>query len=207
MTCWIGENLRGAKPQLDTGGTGPPRPFLAKHRLPGDNGSSGCESSAMGPLWPGEGASDRNPGSVRLAPVPAQDWRSSLGPGSAFLTLFRPCSNVPDGLVCAEVVELVDARDSKSRSRKRVRVQFPPWAPFFNIFVMKKSKYGLSLKPSRAFFRTLVVAIAVIFIWRGAWNLMDMYLFPETPVVSNIIGVVIGLMLLYLPDGDLKELA
>ena len=105
------------------------------------------------------------------------------------------------------MAELVDARDSKSRSRKGVRVQFPPWAPSFNIFVMKKSKYGLSLKPNMNFFRALVVALAVIFIWRGVWNLLDMYLIPEHPVVSSILGVVIGLMLLYLPDGDLKELA
>lgn len=31
----------------------------------------------------------------------------------------------------AQVAELVDARDSKSRFRKKVRVRFPPWAPNF----------------------------------------------------------------------------
>ncbi len=29
----------------------------------------------------------------------------------------------------AQVVKLVDTRDSKSRSGNRVRVQVPPWAP------------------------------------------------------------------------------
>ena len=36
------------------------------------------------------------------------------------------------------MAELVDARDSKSRSRKGVRVQFPPWAPENNKLVMGK---------------------------------------------------------------------
>jgi len=72
---------------------------------------------------------------------------------------------------------------------------------------MKKSKYGLSLSPNAVFFRTLVIALVVIFIWRGIWNLLDDYLLPDYPFVSNIICIVIGLMLLYLPDGDIEELS
>ena len=72
---------------------------------------------------------------------------------------------------------------------------------------MKKSGYGLSLRPNKVFFRSLVVALAVIFIWRGVWNLLDKFFLTDSFVVSNVVGIVIGLMLLYLPDGDIKELS
>lgn len=72
---------------------------------------------------------------------------------------------------------------------------------------MKKSKYGLSFRPNNTFLKALVVALAVIFIWRGVWNLLDMYLLPGSPVASSVVGIVIGLILLYLPDGDIKELS
>lgn len=50
------------------------------------------------------------------------------------------------------------------------------------------------------------MVVGVIFVWRGLWSLMDMYLLPGYPVLSNVVGIVIGLLILYLPDEDLKEL-
>jgi len=48
--------------------------------------------------------------------------------------------------------------------------------------------------------------VAVILIWRGVWSLFDAYFFPENPILSNIIGVAIGLILLLVDDFALKEL-
>ena len=71
---------------------------------------------------------------------------------------------------------------------------------------LKKKKSSISLKPTKTFFSMLVVAVAVIFIWRGVWNLLDEYLLPDNWVLSNVLSIVIGLLILYLPDRDIKEL-
>ena len=105
----------------------------------------------------------------------------------------------------AQVAELVDALDSKSSSSNRVRVRFPPWAPnFLNNFMKKLPK--LSLKMSKYFVFMLFMVVGVVFVWRGVWNLMEIYLLPNHPVLSSVVGIVIGLLILYLPDEDLKEL-
>lgn len=70
---------------------------------------------------------------------------------------------------------------------------------------MRKSKYGLSLNPNRAFLKELVLALAVIFIWYGVWTLLDVYLLPYGPLFNVIVPIVIGLFLLYLVDEDMRE--
>ena len=67
-------------------------------------------------------------------------------------------------------------------------------------------KKSISLKPTKTFFSMLLVGLAVIIIWRGIWNLLDEYLLPDNFLLSNIVGIVIGLLILYLPDKDIKEL-
>lgn len=58
--------------------------------------------------------------------------------------------------------------------------------------------------------RSFLVAVAIILIWRGTWYLLDMvdrYLFGGNHIFSAIGGVIAGVIILYLPDHDLKELA
>lgn len=59
----------------------------------------------------------------------------------------------------------------------------------------------------KTFLRTLLAAIAIVMIWRGTWDLLDAYLFPENPLLSDILSIAIGLAILFGLDGDLKELA
>lgn len=44
----------------------------------------------------------------------------------------------------------------------------------------------------------LIASVAIVGFWRGVWNLMDKYLFPESFLVSQIISIVIGTLLLLL---------
>lgn len=67
-------------------------------------------------------------------------------------------------------------------------------------------KSGLSFKPRKYFFRDLIIVIGVVLVWRGIWHLADRFLFPENPFLSEILSIVCGLFLLYLPDGDLSHL-
>lgn len=52
----------------------------------------------------------------------------------------------------------------------------------------------------------LLVAVGMILVWRGVWDLVDMYVFLENPLLSALISLFVGLVILYLPDQDIKEL-
>lgn len=59
------------------------------------------------------------------------------------------------------------------------------------------------------FAKNLGTAIGIVLIWRGVWVLLDyldVVLFAGNHLVSGIIGVVVGIAILYIPDKDLKEL-
>ncbi len=53
---------------------------------------------------------------------------------------------------------------------------------------------------------SILVVIAIVLIWRGVWNLMDEYFFPNDPIYSYIIGILIGIMFLLIDDLRLTEL-
>lgn len=44
------------------------------------------------------------------------------------------------------------------------------------------------------------VAVAVVFVWRGLWGIMDLYLFPAHPLVSYALSIVLGLAILIVID-------
>lgn len=68
------------------------------------------------------------------------------------------------------------------------------------------SRSGLSLKPRRYFLRDLLIVVGVVLVWRSIWYLADRFLFPENQFASEVVGLVLGLFLLYLPDRDLSRL-
>ena len=51
-----------------------------------------------------------------------------------------------------------------------------------------------------------VVCIAIVMIWRGIWDLLDMYIFPNHPLISNLVCIGIGIAVLLMDDGKLWEL-
>lgn len=70
----------------------------------------------------------------------------------------------------------------------------------------KSKKVSVSLRPRSRFLWTLLIAVAVILVWRGVWNLVDIYFLPEYPILSNVLGILLGVLIIYLPDRTLKEL-
>ena len=42
----------------------------------------------------------------------------------------------------------------------------------------------------------LIAAIAIISIWRGLWNLMDLYLVPNNFLHSQIASITLGVLIL-----------
>jgi len=63
-------------------------------------------------------------------------------------------------------------------------------------------------KPSllNADIRILVEATGVILVWRGVWSLADHYLFPDSPDVSALLSIGLGLLILFIENKNLKDL-
>lgn len=57
--------------------------------------------------------------------------------------------------------------------------------------------------------RTLSIVVGVVLVWRGIWYVLDnldVYLFGGSHAWTAIGGIILGLLILYLPDRDLKEI-
>jgi hypothetical protein len=52
----------------------------------------------------------------------------------------------------------------------------------------------------------IVVVVAIIAFWRGIWGLLDVILFPNSPMLSYVSSVVIGALVLYLDGFNLSNL-
>jgi hypothetical protein len=59
---------------------------------------------------------------------------------------------------------------------------------------------------NRHLFLALLVGTAVISVWRGIWNLLDLYLYPNDIVLSSILSIVMGLIILVFTHQTTKEL-
>jgi len=54
------------------------------------------------------------------------------------------------------------------------------------------------------FLYSFLVGIAFIGIWRGCWGLLDMYLFPNIPILSYFLTLVFGVMVLLITHNKLS---
>lgn len=61
---------------------------------------------------------------------------------------------------------------------------------------------------ARYFAKNFTIVLALVLIWRGIWYTLDYIdrIFLSTHVFTAIGGIIIGIILLYLPDKDLKEI-
>lgn len=64
-------------------------------------------------------------------------------------------------------------------------------------------------KDVRYFIKTLSIVIGLVMIWRGIWYILDyidIFIFGSYNHLTGLLGIVLGVLLLYLPDRDLKEI-
>ncbi len=60
-----------------------------------------------------------------------------------------------------------------------------------------------------SFLRILSIVVGLVMVWRGIWYVLDaidLVFFAGNHLWTGIFGIIIGLMLLYFPDKDLKEI-
>lgn len=63
--------------------------------------------------------------------------------------------------------------------------------------------------PVRYFAHNLSIVIGLVLIWRGIWYVLDVvdyWLFGGYHVWTAILGIIVGVIILYIPDHDLKEI-
>jgi len=66
-------------------------------------------------------------------------------------------------------------------------------------------KHGVSY-----FIKNFGTIVGIVLIWRGIWHVLDnidiALIGDETHLMTSIGGIIIGFLVLYLPDKDLKEI-
>jgi hypothetical protein len=62
------------------------------------------------------------------------------------------------------------------------------------------------LRKKRSNMNIFFTTVAVVMIWRGVWELLDIYLFPHNRVLSLIIWLIIWVFLLFVDNEKLDEL-
>jgi hypothetical protein len=61
----------------------------------------------------------------------------------------------------------------------------------------------------RYFAKNIAIVIGIVLVWRGIWYVLDyfdMLLFQGNHLPLAAGGIIVGLLILYLPDRDLKEI-
>ena len=59
------------------------------------------------------------------------------------------------------------------------------------------------------FVKNLGIVVGLVLIWRGVWYVLDAFdnaVFGGSHVLTAVGGLALGLLILYLPDNDLKEI-
>jgi hypothetical protein len=59
------------------------------------------------------------------------------------------------------------------------------------------------------FIKNISIAIGIVLIWRGIWVILDIIdrtLFGGNHVITAVGGIIIGILILYLPEKNLKAL-
>jgi len=57
--------------------------------------------------------------------------------------------------------------------------------------------------------KDIFIVIGLVLVWRGLWYVidgLDVWVFGGSHFWTAVVGTVVGLLMLYLPDKDLKEI-
>ena len=61
----------------------------------------------------------------------------------------------------------------------------------------------------RYFAKNISIVVSLVLIWRGIWYVLDavdIWVFGNSHALTALGGIILGLVILYLPDKDLKEI-
>lgn len=69
----------------------------------------------------------------------------------------------------------------------------------------------MTRRPSllRLLVKNIPIVLGLVLVWRGVWYVLDgidLWLFGGSHTFSAVLGIAIGIAILYIPDHDLKEI-
>jgi len=71
---------------------------------------------------------------------------------------------------------------------------------------LEKLKKHRKKAQRRLVFKALLVGLGVVLFWRGTWNLLDHLIFPQQPIFSALVSLIIGLVILFFSNKLIDEL-
>lgn len=77
---------------------------------------------------------------------------------------------------------------------------------FYQMKGEKMKSLTLSKEKNRAYFYLIRKLIGVVLIWRGMWFLLDAFFLPSDPTLSAVLGIALGVGILYNKDDFSNEL-
>lgn len=81
------------------------------------------------------------------------------------------------------------------------------WNKIMNKFARKLSnKVKRFRRNYNSNWNIFVVCIAIVMIWKWIWDLLEIYIFPGYPLLSNFVCIVVWILVLLVDDGKLWEL-
>lgn len=60
------------------------------------------------------------------------------------------------------------------------------------------------------FARNIFIVVGLVLIWRGIWYVLDevdILFFGQSHIYTTLGGIILGFLILYIPDHDLKEIS
>ncbi len=57
--------------------------------------------------------------------------------------------------------------------------------------------------------KNLFIIVGIVLVWRGIWHVLDsidVRFFNGSHFWTGLVGIIIGIIILYIPDKDLKEI-
>jgi hypothetical protein len=60
------------------------------------------------------------------------------------------------------------------------------------------------------FYNNMAIVLGLVLMWRGTWYVLDQideWIFGGSHALTALLGIVLGILILYLPDHDLKEIS
>lgn len=73
----------------------------------------------------------------------------------------------------------------------------------------RKYNFLMTSKKAKNLVDSFLVGIGIVLIWRGVWHLLDLvdhHFLNGDHLITAIAGIIVGTLILYIPDKDLKEL-
>lgn len=67
----------------------------------------------------------------------------------------------------------------------------------------------MTSKKAKNLVDSFLVGVAIVLIWRGIWHILDLVdirLLGGDQIITAVAGIIVGILILYIPDKDLKEL-